>query len=515
MCVMRIVVLLFCFVATQAHVSNQDSTLHSLALKPIIHGSSDASTSSTDLLQRQVPVVPAQTTNKSWLSRLGNALWSVVFGLFFVIPFSISFLWLNERRAAQLDVLLKEGAAEAETVETLETDLSDYDGTLVHLNSDIARGIKPIQDERFPDVKMESGCIRLKSSVEVFQWVEEEEEKTDKNSLGGGETTTKTYTYKRQWCSSVQDSSEFHEKKGHTNMVKVEGLQAGEKVQANGLVKYGEPYHMQQDLVEQLNHFQDAEKLVGSTLHFGDHTFTRSVDSWYYSGDSGTPRIGDFRASVDYVLDGPASILALQLQDENGDRTFGPYRTISRGICGNASDTELKERRTSAAKKDIDELFNETKCLDCSPFAYLCCCCNFVALIFSAFAPPQIYSVWHGKMDKVECLDSEKEDAELMKWGLRLAGWLALWLGFSMLFKPLEVLVDIIPFLGPYLGTGLAYLIYFFTFLLTLAIASLVTSVAYLLYRPLIGLMYLGLTLGVFFLIQFIGQEEGSAPLVM
>merc|ERR1711879_640132 len=125
---------------------------------------------------------------------------------------------------------------------------------------------------------------------------------------------------------------------------------------------------------------------------------------------------------------------------------------------------------------DIDELFNETKCLDCGPFAYLCCCCNFVALIFSAFAPPQIYSVWHGKMEKVECLDSEKEDAELMKWGLRLAGWLALWLGFSMLFKPLEVLLDIIPFLG---------------------------------------LMYLGLTLGVFFLIQFIGQEDGSAPVVM
>merc|ERR1712113_482700 len=53
--------------------------------------------------------------------------------------------------------------------------------------------------------------------------------------------------------------------------------------------------------------------------------------------------------------------------------------------------------------------------------------------------------------------------------GLRLAGWLALWIGFSMLFKPLEVLLDIIPFLGPYLGTGLSYLIYFFTFLLTLA----------------------------------------------
>jgi len=224
------------------------------------------------------------------------------------------------------------------------------------------------------------------------------------------------------------------------------------------------------------------------------------------------PVIGDFRASVEYVLDGPASILALQLQDENGDRTFGPYRTISRGICGSATDNELRYRRISAAKKDMDEIYNETKCLDFGPFAYLCCFCNLVALFFSALAPPQIYSMWPGKMDKGECFGSEREDAAMLKWGLRLAGWLALWIGFSMLFKPLEVLLDIIPFLGPYLGTGLSYLIYFFTFLLTLAIASLVTSVAYLIYRPLIGLLYLGLSLGVFFLIQFFSQDVGPAP---
>merc|ERR1711920_1064504 len=97
--------------------------------------------------------------------------------------------------------------------------------------------------------------------------------------------------------------------------------------------------------------------------------------------------------------------------------------------------------------------------------------------------------MWPGKMDKGECFGSEREDAAM-----------------------LEVLLDIIPFLGPYLGTGLSYLIYFFTFLLTLAIASLVTSVAYLIYRPLIGLLYLGLSLGVFFLIQFFSQDVGPAP---
>merc|ERR1712060_598722 len=92
------------------------------------------------------------------MGRLGNAFWSVLLGLFVVIPFSVSFLWVNERRAAQLDTLIRVGATEAETIEALE-----------------------------------------------------------KDCLGGGETTTKTYSYKKQWCSSLQDSTKFHEKKGHKN----------------------------------------------------------------------------------------------------------------------------------------------------------------------------------------------------------------------------------------------------------------------------------------------------------
>merc|ERR1719277_2054234 len=148
---------------------------------------------------------------------MGEAITSVFIGIFVLIPFSIALLWVNERRNAQLESLISLAKTEAETIETTQADLADYDGVLVHLNSDSARGLDLVQDARFPDVKMESGCLRLSSEVEVYQWEEEVHEKTEKDSVGGGETTTKTYTYRQVWSQRTIDSSSFKQSYGHKN----------------------------------------------------------------------------------------------------------------------------------------------------------------------------------------------------------------------------------------------------------------------------------------------------------
>merc|ERR1719277_2600711 len=107
---------------------------------------------------------------------------------------------------------------------------------------------------------MDSGCLRLRTCVEVFQWEEQEHSETKKDNLGGGETTVKTYSYQKAWCSSAVDSSGFKQG-GHQNTVHVQGLKMGSQEVVNGLVKYGEPYQLQTDMVLQLSNFQDAHKV--------------------------------------------------------------------------------------------------------------------------------------------------------------------------------------------------------------------------------------------------------------
>ncbi|CAE7199471.1 unnamed protein product [Symbiodinium natans] len=79
----------------------------------------------------------------------------------------------------------------------------------------------------------------------------------------------------------------------------------------------------------------------------------------------------------------------------------------------------------------------------------------------------------------------------MLKWGLRLLSWLLLYAGTYALFQPLLVVLDIIPFLGPYISSGAGWVVGLAVFLVTAMLATLVISIAFLLYHPLVGLTYL------------------------
>lgn len=76
-----------------------------------------------------------------------------------------------------------------------------------------------------------------------------------------------------------------------------------------------------------------------------------------------------------------------------------------------------------------------------------------------------------------------KAENAAMTWILRLVGVIMMFVGLALVFEPLGVLADVLPFMGDLLrlGTGL------FAGLLTLALSLLTISVAWLFYRPLLG----------------------------
>lgn len=71
----------------------------------------------------------------------------------------------------------------------------------------------------------------------------------------------------------------------------------------------------------------------------------------------------------------------------------------------------------------------------------------------------------------------------IMTWILRLVGAVLMFFGFSLLFRPLSVLADVVPFIGSIVGVGTGIV----AFLLSLPLSLLVISVAWIFYRPIIG----------------------------
>jgi Transmembrane protein 43 len=76
---------------------------------------------------------------------------------------------------------------------------------------------------------------------------------------------------------------------------------------------------------------------------------------------------------------------------------------------------------------------------------------------------------------------------KIMTWVLRLVGFLLMLSGLNMVFKPLSVLADVLPILGKIvsIGTGLV------SFLIALSFSTLTIAIAWLVFRPVLGISLL------------------------
>lgn len=80
----------------------------------------------------------------------------------------------------------------------------------------------------------------------------------------------------------------------------------------------------------------------------------------------------------------------------------------------------------------------------------------------------------------------------VLTWILRAAGFFMMFLGLRMVFSPVVVFADVLPILGTLLGAGLGLFAG-----LTAAVLSLVTiAVAWIFFRPLIGIALFALAVG-------------------
>src|SRR5690606_20119293 len=129
-----------------------------------------------------------------------------------LILVAIYFLFWNEGRAIQTYRALAEGAGLVVSIDSGKVDGAN-EGKLVHITGAVKPGAT-IADPEF-GIRAE-GALAVRREVEMYQWVEKSESKTDKN-VGGSEETTTTYTYSRKWSARRIDSSDFKVPGGHEN----------------------------------------------------------------------------------------------------------------------------------------------------------------------------------------------------------------------------------------------------------------------------------------------------------
>mmetsp|Transcript_35244 Transcript_35244/g.76993 ORF Transcript_35244/g.76993 Transcript_35244/m.76993 type:complete len:520 (+) Transcript_35244:61-1620(+) len=405
-----------------------------------------------------------------------------------LIYLSVTVMWLNERRNARIESLIS--IASNQCVSTKKAQPENR-GELVHVTGE-ARSMSPIADGRFRNVVFSANCLRLKTTVEVFQWVQHAHTTEKKDLVGGGTTRTTTYTYTQEWSTHRHDSGSFKQKDKQNKFL----VNPGVEEKTCDRVEFGDDFMAPENLVQQLDDYVSAHDHLDSsvTAAVGGVKCVRR-GAWFLSG-SGS-EVGDVRVKFDIVCDGLATVMSLQVANERaGEKeTFAPYRMIS-GRIGKAV---RQQRLIAESRKDSIELPGED---DSSWVVLALCCClpgmrHFVNSCFPSAVAPQIHHMFSGVMSPGKCISVIQAENPIMVWMIRLVSWVGLCAGVTALFSPFVAFVDIMPLLGPLassLGIGSFLLL---CLLVTLIGVLLVLTLAYMPYSPLLATVYLLLAAGI------------------
>lgn len=102
-------------------------------------------------------------------------------------------------------------------------------------------------------------------------------------------------------------------------------------------------------------------------------------------------------------------------------------------------------------------------------------------------AGDRLHLIAAGSVAAAQMFADAEQANTILTWILRGVGGLAMFMGFALIMRPLSVLASVLPFLGDVVGAGTGLI----AMLLTVIVAPLVIAMAWLFYRPLIGVAIL------------------------
>lgn len=388
-----------------------------------------------------------EVQTESYFSRLGNSFKGIGGGLLlFLIAFPLLF-W-NEGRAVKRAKALETGAGAVVSVQADKVDPAN-EGKLVHVTA--KADTKDVLTD--PLFKISSTAIRLERRVEMYQWKQNESSKTEKQ-LGGGTKKTTVYTYEKVWSDKPVNSAYFKEA-GHENP--------------------GFPF--------------ESEKLRANHVTLGD----------FLLNDSLVDRLGDSRklpVPADYKLPATLSGKSDAAYVHVSRKSSAPSQVSQGQPADNAGDAAL----TEPAIGDLRISWYAVVPHEVSIVA------RQTGKTFSAYpvGSESILLIADSVQSAEAMFQSAQSANSAMTWFLRIAGLVMMYVGLSCVLRPLSVLMDVIPFLGDLIGAGISLI----SFLIALPCTLVTIAVAWIYYRPLLGI---GLLVVAAALIVFLFRKKAES----
>ena len=394
-----------------------------------------------------------ETTSTSYGQRLAGSAKGMIGGLLMFI-IGTCLLWWNEGRTVRTAKAIGDAAAHVESVADVSRVDASLNGKLIHASA-FADTKDTLTDDMFGVREL---AIRLDRKVEYYQWVENAQTR-EREKIGGGKETTTTYTYEQKWVDKPVNSAEFKDPQ----------YQSANKVLAE---------------VEERNE-------MAQHVTFGAYT----LPELFVASISGSEPV-EVRMTEEqrFTWNERLHMLRPKVNTETS-LVHTSANTVYLGLSPNSPQIgDVRVTFTKVPPADISLIAQ----VDGSTFK------AYKAKNGQSFSRVQM-----GTVGADEMIEQARSENNMLTWVLRLVGVLLIVIGLKGMFGLLPMLFKVLPFLGSIVDAGVGLVSWIFG----LAWSLIIIAIAWLVFRPIIGISLLVLAIaGIVFLKRRGKKNEEKQP---
>ena len=447
-----------------------------------------------------------EVTTTGYGTRVGNSFKAIGSG-FLMFILGTALLWWNEGRAVKTEKMLDEAGNAYVEMENPNKKDASLEGELI-CGTAMATTEDSLIDAQFG---IGATAISIRRNVEYYQWVEHSQTKRE-DKLGGKEVTTTTYTYTKEWVSSPIQSSNFHDPAYQNKNTVLTTIDESEQWAEN--VKWG-AYTLPESLIHRISSREGIDLAISEDLLAQFDKATQAAYERFYGVQKAIQKTAHPTQQPAQQIAIPDSVKALL--PDSVKAALDSLQAVN--------DSINKQMESADNKKDLQYIHQASNVLYFGrvPGApevgdvrvtfekVVPAKCTIMAVVdgdsfkpYKAKNGKRFETLVMGKKTGDEIIDAEKEANNMILWALRIIGIMIVIGGLKGIFGFLETILKVVPFIANIFGWGVGIV----CTVLGIVWSLIVIAIAWLFYRPLLGISLLVLAGFLVWVFAFKGKDK-------
>ncbi len=405
-----------------------------------------------------------EVTTTGYGTRVGNSFKAIGSGILLFCLGTV-LLWWNEGRAVKTEKMLDEAGSAYVEMENPNKKDASLEGELI-CGTALATTEDSLIDK---DFGVGAKAIALKRNVEYYQWVEHSQEKKE-DKLGGKEVTTTTYTYTKEWTSRPVESAQFKDPAYQNKNMVLTTVEDAEQYAEN--VSWG-AYKLNESLIHSIRSNEGLDLAIAEDL-------LKQMDK---SAQAAYERFYGVNDSINKAMAAAENKKDLEYVHQAGNILY--YGRVPGSP--EVGDVRVTFEKVVPAKVTVMAV------VDGDSFKP-----------FKAKNGKRFQTLVMGKKSGDEIIEAEKEVNSALLWILRIVGILMVIGGLKGIFGFLETILKVVPFIAGIFGWGVGIV----CTVIGVVWSLIVIAIAWLFYRPLLGISLLVIAGFLIWVFAFKGKDK-------